>query len=91
MVDFSAIFTYMGLLALLDTISKANKMDQPSHSKCNSHVRLGYGYASVSIITTLFSTIISHLFTSTYKTLNRIVDPKVEGSSPSSKFEPKKD
>ena len=48
---------------------------------CSVGLRLRFGHATVSLIT-LFSAIINHLFTSTYKTRFRAVDPKVEGSIP---------
>jgi len=48
---------------------------------CSSELRLRFGHASVSVISS-FLTIINHLLTSTYKRENRTENPCVGGSTP---------
>jgi len=62
-------------------LTRAYDLQQNLQQACTFRLLSRYCYATASIISS-FLAIINLVFTNTYKTLVRTVDPKVEGSSP---------
>ena len=76
-VEQSSVWSKAGSKGQSEPVDLQHFLQQPRAFR----LRLGYGCASVSILS-LYSTSIKRLFTNTYKPPDRTVDPKVEGSSP---------